>query len=72
MMPTNGRTIMSLGTGVTWNNWTIDLAYAHLWIYPVDYDTTSSSGIRGSNQIKGGHSENVQANIYMFSVGYTF
>ena len=71
MMPTNGRTVMSLGTGVTWNNWTVDLAYAHLWIYPVDYDTTSSSGIR-SMGIKGGHSENVQANIYMFSVGYTF
>ena len=72
MMPTNGRTIMSLGTGVAWNNWTLDLAYAHLWIYPVDYDNTSSSGIRGVNHITGGHSENVQANIYMFSVGYTF
>lgn len=71
MMPTNGRTVMSLGTGFAWENWTLDLAYAHLWINPVDYDNTASSGIKSAG-IKGGHSENVQANIYMFSVGYTF
>ncbi|MFT4302137.1 MAG: TonB-dependent receptor [Desulfovibrio sp.] len=71
MMPTNGRTVMSLGTGFAWENWTLDLAYAHLWINPVDYDNTESSGIKSAG-IKGGHSENVQANIYMFSVGYTF
>ena len=71
MMPTNGRTTVSLGTGITWENWTLDLAYAHLWIYPVDYDNSTSAGIHSAG-IKGGHSENVQANIYMFSVGYTF
>ncbi|MEG6501773.1 MULTISPECIES: OmpP1/FadL family transporter [unclassified Desulfovibrio] len=73
MMPTNGRTMMSLGTGFTWENWTVDLTYAHLWINPVDYDHTETSGIRSpASGIKGGHSENVQANIYMFSVGYSF
>ena len=73
MMPTNGRSTMSLGTGITWENWTLDLAYAHVWINPVDYDNTKTSGIRSeASGIKGGHSENVQANIYMFSVGYTF
>lgn len=73
MMPTNGRTMMSLGTGFAWENWTVDLTYAHLWINPVDYDNTETSGIRSAaSGIKGGHSENVQANIYMFSVGYSF
>ena len=73
MMPTNGRTMMSLGTGFAWENWTVDLTYAHLWINPVDYDQTETSGIRSPvSKIKGGHSENVQANIYMFSVGYSF
>lgn len=71
MMPTNGRTTLSLGTGVRLNDWTFDVAYAHLWINPTDYGTTDAAGIRSSG-ITGGYSENVVANIYMFSVGYTF
>lgn len=75
MMPTSGRTTLSLGTGVRWNDWTLDFAYAHLWINPTDYDRTDAAGIRNNpfnGGFTGGHSENVVANIYMFSVGYTF
>ena len=55
-----------------WNNWTLDFAYSHLWINPISYDETDAAGIRGDTGITGGKSENVVANIYMFSVGYTF
>ncbi|WP_304680174.1 OmpP1/FadL family transporter [uncultured Desulfovibrio sp.] len=75
MMPTSGRTTLSLGTGVRRNDWTLDFAYAHLWINPTDYDRTDAAGIRNNpfnGGFTGGHSENVVANIYMFSVGYTF
>ena len=73
-VPSNGRTILSLGTGVEWNNWTVDFAYSHLWINPVSYDETDAAGIRGNaiTGVTGGKSENVVANIYMFSIGYTF
>ena len=73
-VPSSGRTILSLGTGVEWNNWTVDFAYSHLWINPVSYDETDAAGIRGNaiTGVTGGKSENVVANIYMFSIGYTF
>ncbi|MDO5483986.1 MAG: outer membrane protein transport protein, partial [Desulfovibrionaceae bacterium] len=73
-MPTNGRTILSLGTGFEWNNWTVDLAYAHIWVNPINYDATTASGINSGvpGSAWGGDSKNVHANIYMFSVGYSF
>lgn len=71
LMPTNGRQTLSLGTGVRWNNWTLDLAYAHLWINSLGYGRTDAKGIRSAG-IQGGHSSGVGANIYMFSVGYSF
>ena len=71
IIPTNGRHMLSLGTGFNWNNWTLDLAYAHLWINSVDYSTTDASGIN-SGGLSGVHSKDVSANIYMFSVGYSF
>ena len=70
-MPTNGRQTLSLGTGMQWNNWTLDLAYAHLWINSLGYGRTDAKGIRSAG-IQGGHSSGVGANIYMFSVGYSF
>ena len=72
MIPTNGRQMLSLGTGFNWDNWTVDLAYAHLWINSLDYGTTDAAGISGSAGITGGNSKDVSANIYMLSVGYTF
>ncbi len=71
LMPTNGRDAVSLGVGIEWENWTVDLAYVHMWIYPTDYTITGSNGIRNAG-ISGGHSSNVGADIYSFSVGYKF
>lgn len=73
IMPINGRTMLGLGTGFAWDNITVDLAYAHIWVNPVQYDVTDAAGIRnGLTGISGGRSENVVANTYMFSVSYAF
>lgn len=73
IIPTNGRTMLSLGTGFAWDNFTVDLAYAHIRVNPVQYDVTDAAGIRGGPAgISGGRSENVAANTYMFSVSYAF
>ena len=72
MIPTNGRKTLSVGTGFNWNNWTVDLAYAHLWINSLDYGGTDAKGISPEVGITGGNSKDVSANIYMLSVGYTF
>ncbi len=66
MMPTNGRDAISLGVGLKYENWTLDLAYAHLWIYDVKYNDNLDSGVYA------GSSSNVGADIYSFSIGYTF
>ncbi len=67
MMPTNGRDTISLGVGFKYENWTVDLAYAHLWIYNTEYKQDPL----GKGTYKG-HSSNVGADIYSFSIGYTF
>ncbi len=71
LMPTNGRDALTFGVGIEWENWTLDLSYAHLWIYPTDYDNSKSDGIKSSG-ITGGYSSNVGSDIYSFSIGYTF
>ncbi|MDR2745332.1 MAG: TonB-dependent receptor [Desulfovibrio sp.] len=74
MIPTNGRQMLTLGAGVKWRDFTLDFAYAHIRVNPVNYDDTRSSGIRGNrlSRITGGNTENVAANMYMLSLGYTF
>ncbi|MDE6734141.1 MAG: outer membrane protein transport protein, partial [Desulfovibrio sp.] len=76
LMPTYGRTTLGLGTGVKWNDLTLDFAYAHLWINSMDYGQTDASGLLAGpgspSRITDAHSKNVVANIYMFSVGYSF
>lgn len=71
IVPTNGRKTLTLGTGFQWNSWTLDLAYAHVWVNSTDYGNTSSSGIRSAG-ILGGNSKDVSADICMFSIGYSF
>ncbi len=66
MMPTNGRDAMTLGVGFKWDEMTVDLTYAHLWIYPTDYSSSTSSGVYG------GSSSNVNSDIFSMSVGYSF
>ena len=70
MMPTNGRDVATLGVGMKWENWTLDLAYAHIWIYPTDYSETRANGINGV--VKNAYSSNTAADLYSFSIGYTF
>ena len=76
LMPTYGRTTLGLGTGVKWNDLTLDFAYAHLWINSMDYGQTDAAGLLAGpdspSHITNAHSKNVVANIYMFSVGYSF
>lgn len=75
MLPTNGRDVLTLGTGFKWGDWTLDLAYAHIWIYPTSYNDTDGSGIRGNafnGDVIGGKSKNTKADIYSVSLGYTF
>ena len=73
MVPTNGRTALTLGTGVEWNDFTVDFAYCHMWINPTSYDDTDGKGILdGTSGITGGTSKDTVANIYMLSFGYKF
>lgn len=72
MVPTNGRQTLSVGTGFNWNNWNLDLAYAHLWINPLDYSSTDAKGISPASGISGGNSKDITANIYMVSLSYSF
>lgn len=72
MVPTNGRTALTLGTGVEWNDFTVDFAYCHMWINPTNYDDTDASGIGNNPMIFGGNSKDTVANIYMLSFGYKF
>lgn len=67
IIPSHGRTGITLGTGFVWNNFTVDIAYAHLFINPLSYDKNSEL-----TKVSGGKSENCVANIYSVSIGYTF
>ncbi|MDD2966731.1 MAG: outer membrane protein transport protein [Desulfovibrionaceae bacterium] len=67
IIPSYGRTGITLGTGFVWNNFTVDIAYAHLFINPLSYDKNSEL-----TKVSGGKSENCVANIYSVSIGYTF
>ena len=68
-----GRTGVSVGAGFQWGNWTLDLAYAHLWVHSLDYSETDASGIRSSvGNVSTGNSRNTVANIYSATIGYTF
>lgn len=73
MVLSHGRTGVSVGAGFQWGNWTLDLAYAHLWVHSLDYSETDASGIRSSvGNVSTGNSRNTVANIYSATIGYTF
>lgn len=73
MVPSHGRTGVSVGAGFQWGNWTLDLAYAHLWVHSLDYSETDAAGIRSSvGNVSAGNSRNTVANIYSATIGYTF
>ncbi len=66
MMPTNGRDALSLGVGLKYENWTLDLAYTHMWIYDTEYSNHSVT------HTYPGNSSNVGADLYTVSIGYSF
>lgn len=71
MLPTNGRDAMSLGLGFKWEDWKLDLGYAHIWIYPTDYSNSQGSGIASSG-MRNAKTSNTAADVYSFSISYTF
>lgn len=73
MVPYNGRTAMTLGAGFKWDNWTLDIAYAHHWVRSLDYDSTQATGIGDNmgNIVKGKSYDN-EVNIYSVTVSYKF
>ncbi len=66
MIPSSGRDALSLGVGFNYEDWTVDLAYTHIWIYETSYDNSLAHGVSD------GHAFNVGADMYTFSVGYKF
>ncbi|PID57151.1 hypothetical protein CSB45_07935 [candidate division KSB3 bacterium] len=64
-LPTNDRHGISAGVGYAWNNMTLDIAYAHLFIK----DRSVSRNIRHTQPI--GDYE-TSANIFAASLGFTF
>jgi long-chain fatty acid transport protein len=69
MIPSHGRTGITAGAGFNWGNFTLDLAYAHLFINQLDYDDSRAEGLHG---YVGGHSEDCVTNIYSASLTYRF
>ena len=77
LLPTNGRDGLMAGVGFKWNNWTLDLAYAHLWIYPLSYDKSAARAAAGAAPgtqpgILPGTSKNTHADMFSVSLGYSF
>jgi len=69
MLPTYGRDVLTAGVGFKWNTWTLDLAYAHMWIHPMSYNKSFDSGTPG---VFSGSSKNAQTDMFSVSLGYSF
>ena len=67
MVPGHGRTGVSLGTDFQWENWSLDMAYAHTWMRGQDY-----SEIFGSSALYKEIRGDLSVNIYSVAIGYTF
>jgi len=79
LLPINGRDTLTAGVGFKWQNWTLDLAYAHIWIYPISYDKpgardAAAQAVPGGPQarILPGSSKNCHADMFSVSLGYSF
>lgn len=66
MIPSYGRTGVNIGAGFHWNDFTLDMAYVHMFVNPLDYSSSKEHGVaRGST-------ENCVTNIYSMSLTYKF
>lgn len=72
MVPSFGRDVLTLGAGFAWENWTLDLAYAHIWLHSPDYSQTRVSSIQNGAGVKSGGIENGQSDLFTVSLGYSF
>jgi len=80
MLPTYGRDVLTAGVGFKWNNWTLDLAYAHIWIHPLNYDKSAARVAANSNPLipagrrsmQPGGSRGAQTDMFSISLGYSF
>jgi len=70
MLPTYGRDVLTAGVGFKWDNWTLDLAYGHIWIHTVCYDRSASRATPGG-MLPGG-SKNSHTDLFSVSLGYSF
>lgn len=70
MVPSNGRDVVTLGAGFNWDNWTLDVAYAHIWIHALTYNNSQTAGVR--TNVTGGKTKNTDADMFSVSLGYTF
>jgi long-chain fatty acid transport protein len=74
LLPTNGRDGLMAGLGFKWHNWTLDLAYAHLWIYPLSYGESAAREAKRNppGGVWPGTSKNTHADMFSVSLGYSF
>ncbi|MEG2172760.1 MAG: outer membrane protein transport protein [Desulfovibrionaceae bacterium] len=72
MLPTNGRDVVTMGAGFNWDNWTLDVAYAHIWIHALSYNDSTSTGVHVAKATTGGKTKNTEADMFTVSLGYTF
>lgn len=68
LIPTANRQIWSLGTGMRWNDWTLDLAYAFLYAHSRSY--TARPG--NPDWVYKSKTYDTRSHIVSFSVGYKF
>ena len=71
IVPNNGRDVLSLGMGFKYENWTLDIAWQHLWNHPLTYGSSRTAGIASAG-ITGARIQNPQSDAFGLSVGYTF
>ena len=76
ILPINGRDGLMAGVGFKWNGWTLDLGYAHLWIYPVSYNKSAAraraEAPTAQPKLHPGSSSNTHADMFSVSLGYSF
>jgi long-chain fatty acid transport protein len=66
MLPTSDRQLYGVGTGLHWDNWTVDLSYTYLVIKDRDVNA------RPDDDILDGEFKNGYSHIAGLSVGYKF
>jgi long-chain fatty acid transport protein len=77
MIPSYGRDTFTTGVGFKWNNWTLDFAYALLWIHSLNYDRSAARERAETNPalspgVLPGKTRSTYADMFSVSIGYKF